>query len=71
MPEKNRINFLDMKLYEQGMGNNKNNTCAATHLAKYHVLSREQVSHPNVPYPDDPFIHVQVVHAPTNSFMCN
>ena len=53
------------------MCNNKNNECAAMRLAKCHALSRKQVAHPNVPFPDDPFIDVYVVHAPTNSFMCN
>ena len=53
------------------MCNNKNNACTATCLAKCHALTRKQITHPNVPYPDDPFIHAQVVHAPTNSFMFN
>ena len=72
MPGKrNRINYLDMQLSEQGMCINKNSTCAATRLAKCHMLSRKQVTHLNIPFPDDPFIHVQVAHAHTNSFMCN
>ena len=33
-------------------------------LAKCYVLSRKEVTYPNVPFPDDPFIHAQVVHAP-------
>ena len=61
------------------MCNNKNDAytasrldaCTATRLAKCHALSRKHITHPNVPYPDDPFIPVQVVHAPTNSLICN
>ena len=41
-----------------------NNASAATCLAKCCVLSRKQDSYPMVPLSDEPFTHVQLVHAP-------